>query len=63
MDKLLEQAKKFLQENMNINEVELSDGFNKVRIVRNAPFINVQSLYPQQYWGGTWTSPIGGWNT
>ncbi len=39
MKKLLEQAKKFLEENPNLNEIELSDGINKIRIIRNSPVI------------------------
>lgn len=40
MDELLKKAKKFLEENPTINEVELSDdGIRKVRLIRNPPSI------------------------
>ena len=47
MDSLLEKAYKFLSEHTEINEVELTDGTIKVRVVRNAPIIT----YP------SWTTP------
>jgi len=39
MEELIKQAMKALQENPLVNEVELADGINKVRVVRNAPAI------------------------
>jgi len=36
MDKLIEKAIKVLNENYSVNEVELSDGVSRVRVVRNA---------------------------
>ena len=51
MESLLEKAYKFLSEHPEINEVELSDGTNRVRVVRNAPV----NQYP--YWTYTYTPP------
>jgi hypothetical protein len=52
MDDLLARAKKFLDDNPYLNEIELQDGFNnRVRVVRNAPVIwgwQWQPTYP--YW-------------
>ncbi len=39
MEKLLEQAKKFLYENPYFNEVDLSDGINMIKVVRNSAVI------------------------
>ena len=49
MKKLLEQAKKFLEENPELNEAELSDGINKVRVVRSIPSIWYYQPQPYQY--------------
>lgn len=46
MDTLIEKAQKFMRENPTINEVELSDGTNKVRIIRNIPTIWCNYPYP-----------------
>ena len=48
MEKLLEQAKKFLDENLQFNEVELSDGINRVRVVRNCPMYWYPTVTYQQ---------------
>ena len=56
MERLLETAKKFLSENLDLNEVELSDGINKVKVVRNAP--NIWYYQPQPIWQYTY-QPAG----
>jgi len=49
MENLLKQAKKFLDENPSFNEVELSDGINRVRVVRNSPVVWYSYPYTYQY--------------
>jgi len=49
MDKLIEKAIKVLNENCLINEVELSDGVSKVRVVRNVANVT--------YWVHPYQSP------
>ena len=46
MDNLMEKAKKFLDSNYDINEIELSDGVSRVRLMRNSP---VMQYYQPQY--------------
>ncbi|MBE9570314.1 MAG: hypothetical protein IMF11_06800 [Proteobacteria bacterium] len=46
METLLRAAMKFLDENMGINEVELSDGINRVKVVRYAPTIQYYTTPP-----------------
>lgn len=48
MDNLLEKAKEFLDKNFGYNEVELTDGTIKVRLVRYAPTIQY-SYQPPSY--------------
>ena len=53
MESLLEQAKKFLEGNLFVNEIELTDCLgNKVRVVRNSPII-----YPYNPFAYHWQSP------
>lgn len=56
MEKLLKIAKEFLNENLFLNEVELSDGIGKVRVVRNSPVV---WYYTQPY---TYQYTIPGYN-
>ena len=50
MEELLKIAKKFLEENPGINEVELTDSFRgKVRVVRNTPAVYGTCWYPGQW--------------
>jgi len=49
MDKLIEQAVKVLTDNIGFKEIELSDGVNKVRVVRNAPYITYGTNEPYTY--------------
>ena len=49
MDKLIEQAVKVLTDNFGFNEIEMSDGVNKVRVVRNAPCITYSTNEPYTY--------------
>ena len=49
MDKLIEQAVKVLTDNLGLNEIELSDGVNKVRVVRNASYITYGTIEPYTY--------------
>lgn len=62
MEKLLEQAKKFLEVNLSINEVELTDNLgNKVRVVRISPCIYYN--YPLAYYNPIYfptTNPLTG---
>jgi hypothetical protein len=39
MDELIKKAVQIMQENLGINEVELSDAAGQVRLVRNVPAI------------------------
>lgn len=39
MDSLIEKAREFLAKHFDINEIELSDGVNRVRLIRNSPSI------------------------
>lgn len=48
MDELLKKAKEFLEANWNLNEVELSDGINKVRVVRIS-YPHAYDAYPYTY--------------
>jgi len=50
MEELLKVAKKFLEENPGINEVELTDSFRgKVKVVRNIPVVYGTYWYPGQW--------------
>lgn len=51
MESLLEKAYKFLSEHTDINEVELIDGINRVRVIRNAPVIKYPDWAPSTF---TW---------
>ena len=50
-EKLLVEADRFLQEHLAYNEIELSDGNLKVRLVRFTP---VPMVYPLTYWPSGW---------
>ena len=50
MEKLLDYAKKFLEENPNLNEVELSDGIYSVTVVRISPVVLYD--YPYELYPG-----------
>ena len=53
MDNLMEKAKKFLDSNYDINEIELSDGISRVKLVRNLPVVQYyqppNTLYQYHY--------------
>lgn len=46
MEKILEQARKFLEDNPGITKVELSDAQIKVTVIRNSPFYWYCYQYP-----------------
>ena len=57
MEKLIDKAKRFLDENLSYNEIELSDARgNKVKLVRITPAPYAVTTYPYQY---TVTNPYG----
>ena len=57
MNKLLEQAIAFLEDNPTVTEIELSDGTNRVRIVRAIPFPdNINTRVPD---ASTYSATLG----
>lgn len=49
-ENLLAEANKFLHEHPEYNEIELSDGNLKVRVVRWTPAPMTAPFYPPTYW-------------